>query len=148
MPEELTADQEMTLTDLNGVKCRINLKNERVSTENIKKIIEEAAIFLGIPSKQAWYSNDAQRKDMIDEFFCLLWREGRNNIDVVNHGMKPTDVWNLMKRNAFGEFTQDIIVDLIETNIERQRLTVKENGNVKVSDQGRNWGDENCNKML
>lgn len=149
IPEHLRNKNEIfiSLTNLDGTRISVHLITNPVSIENIDDIVQSAARFLHIQDNQAWYSNDSQRSDMIDRFFCILWREDRNNIEVVNHGMKPSDVWEKMGMTGFGKRTEKIIDDLMKNNIEKQRIMI-EDVNIKVTEKGKKWGDMHCNRIL
>jgi hypothetical protein len=96
------------------------------------------------------YKNETQRNDMRDRFFCRLYHHDRNNDDNCRSvGQNANSIWIEMGDKAFGE-TQvpDVISDLVQLNLVLGRINKLDNGYVILTENGRNWGMINCNKIM
>src|SRR5712691_1073731 len=94
-------------------------------------------------------ANPSAETDMTNYFVCKLYREDHNNMDVIDNGMDPYEIWESLHYNAFDELVVPMILNrLISNNIDRGFITYNpESRRVLITTEGRRWGDSECRNM-
>lgn len=89
-------------------------------------------------------------QDMTMRFLCELFFEDNNNIEVVENGMDPTDIWRNMRYKAFSdEIVPQIIGKLVGNNERIGTISYNRDTNrVVLTNEGRTWGNLNCRRLL
>jgi hypothetical protein len=94
-------------------------------------------------------SNPYAEKDMTIKFVCILYFKDRNDPKVVNEGMDPFEIWDILDYKAFHENVVPVILDkLISNSIKRGYIEFNyATKKVVLTQKGRDWGGHSCQSV-